>query len=116
VGRIWRQGKAELIVVYLLLEVVEYVDQLYGSGSQVQLGKLIFWYCVDVLLLWGIWRASKVAWVILVLLDGLTLAELLFGLIWPWSLYATGLVAITAAQFVLLLSPAMRRRWPARAG
>ncbi|HEY2549530.1 MAG TPA: hypothetical protein VGI64_03025 [Streptosporangiaceae bacterium] len=89
--------------------------QRYGSGEgRSELGKLAFWYCLDVLLLWRIWHASEAAWVILVLLDGVAVAELVFGMVWPWGLYGTGLLAIVLAQFVLLLSPAMCRRRPVR--
>ena len=115
-GRIWRQGTAELIVAFLLLDVIEYLGRLYRGGSDAQLGKLAAWYCLTVLLAWGIWRASKLAWVMLVVLTELALVEALLGLFRPGAgLFAAGLLSAVLVQFVLLLSPAIRRRRPVQA-
>ncbi len=84
-ARVWRQGSAELIMGCLTLELFLFAYQLYGdSAAGSQLGKLIFWLAVDILLLWRIWRGGRVSWTILVILDAFALAELLLGLVWPW--------------------------------
>lgn len=107
--KIWLTGAAELIIACLGLELLLLVYQLYGAGDgRSQLGKLVFWCAVDVVLLWRIWRRGRASWVVLVVLDGLAIAELLLGLAWPWGLYETGLLVIVLAQLVLLVSPAIR--------
>jgi hypothetical protein len=107
--RIWRKSTAELIIACLGLELLLLLYQLYGAeDGGAQLGKLVFWCAVDVLLLWRVWRRGRASWLVLVILDGLAIAELLLGLVWPWGLYETGLLVIVLAQLVLLVSPAVR--------
>ena len=115
-ARISRQGTAELIIGCLALELLLFVYQLYGDGAAgSQLGKLAFWSAVDILLLWRIWRGGRASWTILVVLDAFALSELLLGLVWPWGLHQDGLLAIVAAQLVLLMSPAIRHHRVIRA-
>ena len=61
---------------------------------------------LDAFLVWRVWRGERWAWTVLLVMSIVVLAELVLGLHWSWSEYATGLFDI--AQLLILLSPAVR--------
>jgi len=114
VWMLWRYGAPELIISCLGLELVLLAYQLY-LGPAAGLRALIFWTALEMFLLWRIWRGGKVAWVVLVLLDAAAVGVLVLGQAWPWDWSGTGLLAIVAAQLIMLVSPAVRHHLQARA-
>jgi len=110
---IWRSGARELLVVYMVLDLLEFAytrtagANLNGDASVV--GQLL-WLALEAFLAWHVWRGRSIAWTILMVINGLIVLAAVLGAAWPWKLYLLGLLAFTGAQLALLLSPAVRSR------
>lgn len=66
---------------------------------------------VYVFLIWRAWHGGRIAWGLLALLTAGIMTESLGILVSsPRSLYSMWLAAVLVAQFIVLLSPAVRRR------
>lgn len=73
-------------------------------------GQPLVWMVLELFMLHRCYRGGSIAWTLLVILHGLPLLAITFGMAgWPgW--YAVGLLVQIVVPLVLLLSPAVRRR------
>ena len=108
-GRVWRQQAGTLLIMFIVLAAVTMVYGIIRNAGQHIISGILLWLVVYTYLAWRIWRhRSSRARDALLVLSALGV----FGLIrvvFHWSpdlLVASGLCT---AQFVLLLSPAIRR-------
>jgi hypothetical protein len=109
-GRAWRQQAGTLLIIFMVLVTVTTVYAVYGAfrNAGPTIVGILMWLAADSFLTWRIWRhrssGARDALLIFTALGVLGLIRVVFR--WsPDLLVASG---IATAQFVLLLSPAIR--------
>jgi O-antigen/teichoic acid export membrane protein len=113
-GRAWRQQAGTLLIIFMVLAAVTTVYGIIRNAGQHIISGILLWLVVYSHLAWRIWRhrssRARDALLVLSALGVLGLIRVAFR--WsPDLLVASGLCA---AQFVLLLSPAVRRHVQAK--
>jgi hypothetical protein len=110
--RAWRQQPGTLIVAFALLDVLTFAVTRPAEqyASHVPITDQLFWLAFDGLLAWRLWRRSRAAWAILLILTPFPLIGSLVATpaVWSWPTYGQALAAIVAVQTMLLISPAIR--------
>jgi hypothetical protein len=107
----WRQQASWLLITFMVLDVLGVVYTRTAGASlnagQPITGQLI-WLALDSLLAWRIWRHGRLAQIVLLILRASLLLLVVISAGWPWPPYLLGVLAITSAQTMLLVSPAIR--------
>jgi hypothetical protein len=107
-GRAWRQQAGTLLIIFMVLVAVTTVYGATRNAGHHRPG-ILMWLVLDSSLVWRIWRhRSSRARDALLVFSALGVLGLI-RVVFRWSpdlLVASGL---SIAQFVLLLSPAIRR-------
>lgn len=108
--RISRTRASQALAVYVGLDLLLFV-YTRTAGAALNAGHSVdvqlFWLALDVFLAWRVWQGGKIAWAILLLLNGWSFLALLLGTGLA-SLYVIGLAALAITQLTMLLSPAVR--------
>jgi hypothetical protein len=101
-----------LIVAFAVLDVLTFVVTRPAEqyASHVPIADQLVWLALDSLLAWCLWRRSRAAWAILLVITAFPLLGSLVAMfaVWSWPAYGQALAAIVAAQTMLLISPAIR--------
>jgi hypothetical protein len=117
----WRRRPGTLLIAFELLDLLSfvfarsvgpYVDQPSADQWPTVAGQ-VFWLALDGLLAWRIWRRGRAAWAVLLALTTIPLGMFLVGLFTAgtaWLAFRVVAGTILAAQTVLLMSPAIRKR------
>ena len=106
-GRAWRQQAGTLLIIFMVLAAV---TTAYGALSNAgrHLSGVLMWLVVYSFLVWRIWRyrssGARDALLVFSALGTLLLIRAVFR----WSPDLLGASGLFTAQFVLLLSPAIR--------
>jgi hypothetical protein len=96
--------------LYTLLTVTAYGGLILLPGNPGYTGTLPWgWMALSLLLLLGLARGSRLAWVLTLVLDGTTLLMLALSATAPMTLKFTGLLLLQLGLVILLLSPSLRR-------
>jgi hypothetical protein len=107
--RVRMSSAGSLIHAWLALNLGVLIYLMWGNGNS-GLAEPLIWYEGCCFLLWRVWRGSRIAWTLLLVMNSLGLIVLLSGSLWPWALSVTLLMAVFATQLAILASPAVRRR------
>jgi hypothetical protein len=109
-ARVRRGGVGLLLLSFMLIDVAIW---LYTSTAGAQLNSHIDlgaqqagWTIIDAALVWRVWGGARWAWLLLILLDVVPLAELLIGGV--RNFYVLVLYAFLINQILILLTPAVR--------
>ena len=121
VSRIWRSGAGQVLVLYLILDVIAVACAAVAHPALPQRAQA-HWLPLAAFLAWRVSRGGRPSRVILIILGILSFAGDAFIGTRSWSLLALLLLAIYAAQIALLVSPAVYQRtrrdpltgWPQR--
>jgi hypothetical protein len=108
-GRAWHQQAGTLLIIFMVLAAVTTVYGIMRNAGQHIISGILLWLVVYSYLAWRVWRhRSSGARDTLLVFSALGVLGLI-RVVFRWSpdlLVASGLFT---AQFVLLLSPAIRR-------
>jgi hypothetical protein len=110
-SRLWRNDPGLLLIAFMLIDlgIWTYVEtagsrlNAYTNITAQQLG----WTAIDAFLLWRVWRGSRVAWFLLLLVNVAVLVQM--GIGGDWNAYEIGLEAFLLVQVLILVAPAVRR-------
>ena len=114
----WRSGRGIMLLVFAGLEALAVVSG-YAYEARIHAIFNPKWTLVVQVpslavygfLIWRTWRGGRIAWGLLALLTAGIMTDSLVGLVAsPRSLYSMWLAAVLVAQFIVLMSPAGRRR------
>jgi hypothetical protein len=105
--RTWRSTVAQLLALYLILDVIAVMCAAVAHLGPRQSAP---WLPVAAFLTWRVSRGGRVARVILIIVSGLSLAGAAHIRSSSWSPSVLVLLAIYAAQIALLVSPAVYQR------
>jgi hypothetical protein len=113
----WRSGRGTMLLVFAGLEALA-VASSYANSARIHAIFNPKWtlvvqvpqLAVYAFLVWRAWHGGRIAWGLLALLTAGTLIESLAILVSsPRSLYSMWLAAVLVAQFIVLMSPVVRR-------
>ncbi|MEQ4210309.1 hypothetical protein ABN028_28840 [Actinopolymorpha sp. B17G11] len=111
VGRVWKGSPGPLLVAYVMLDLLLLI-YTRTVGADVNEGnpvaEQVFWALVSAGLTWLVWRRSRLAWGIQVVLSAWMLAVLALGADIV-NAYLVTLLVVIATQMTALLSPAVRK-------
>jgi hypothetical protein len=106
-GRAWRQQAGTLLIIFMVLAAVTTVYGAIRNAGQ-PIPVILMWLVLYSFLAWRIWRhRSSRARDALLVFSALGVL-LLVRAVFRWSPDLLGASGLSAAQFVLLLSPAIR--------
>lgn len=108
-SRIWRSGPGQVLVLYLVLDVIAVACAAVAHPALPQRAQAP-WLPLAAFLAWRVSRGGRPSRVILIILGVLSFAGDAFIGTRSWSLLALLLLAIYAAQIALLVSPAVYQR------
>jgi hypothetical protein len=106
VARIWRDSPGKLLTLYLVLGVIALAVSQSSPSAKSQLP----WFLLAIFLAWRVWRGGRVSRVVLILVSMISFGGAAFTGPRLWSFGVLALLAIYAAQFGLLVSPAVYQR------
>lgn len=114
--RTWRSTVAQLLALYLILNVIAVMCAVVAHLDLHQSAQAS-WLPVAAFLTWRVSRGGRVARVILIVASGLSLAGAMHIRSASWSPSVLVLLAVYATQIALLVSPAVYQRtrpatWP----
>jgi hypothetical protein len=105
-SRIWRSGPGQILVLYLILDVIAVACAAVAHPALPQRAQAP-WLPLAAFLAWRVSRGGRPSRVILIILGILSFAGDAFIGTRSWSLLVLLLMAIYAAQITLLVSPAV---------
>jgi hypothetical protein len=105
--RTWRSTVAQLLALYLILDVIAV---MCAAVAHVGLHQSASWLPVAAFLTWRVSRGGRAARVILIIVSGLWLVAATHIKSSLWSPAVLVLLAIYAAQIAVLVSPAVYQR------
>ena len=108
-SRIWRSGPGQVLVLYLILDVIAVACAAVAHPALPQRAQPP-WLPLAAFLAWRVSRGGRPSRVILIILGILSFAGDAFIGTRSWSLLVLLLLAIYAAQIALLVSPAVYQR------
>jgi hypothetical protein len=108
-SRIWRSGSGQLLVWYVILDVIAVVCAAVAHPALPQRAQAP-WLPVTAFLVWRVSRGGRLSRVILIIAGTLSFAEAAFISSRSWSPVVLLLLAVYAAQIALLVSPAVYQR------
>jgi hypothetical protein len=108
-ARTWRSGVAQLLALYLILELIAVMCATVAHPALPQKAEAP-WLPVAAFLTWRVSRGGRAARVILIIVSGLSFAGAMHIRASLWSLSVLALLAIYATQIALLVSPAVYQR------
>lgn len=112
-GRAWRQQAGTLLIIFVVLVAAFAVYGAISNAGQHLPGALV-WLVLYSFLAWRIWRyRSSGARDVLLVFSAIGVLGLI-RVVFRWSPDLLGASVLFTAQFVLLLSPAIRRHVRAR--
>lgn len=71
-----------------------------NSGTDLT-AQQVAWTALDAFLVWRVWRGGRMAWGVLLVINLIVLAQMLFG---GWTAYASALWVFVIAQTLILLA------------
>jgi hypothetical protein len=108
-SRIWRSGPGQLLVLYLILDLIAVACTAVAHPALPQKAQAP-WLPLAAFLVWRVSRGGRPSRVILIILGILSLAGAAFTSARSWSALVLLLLAVYAAQIALLVSPAVYQR------
>jgi hypothetical protein len=112
--RAWRQQPGTLLIAFAVLDALTFAVTRPAApyARHVPIAGQLAWLAIDGLLAWRVWRGSRGAWAVLLVLTALPLLGSLVAAVsawyWSWPAYGQALAVIVTAQTMLLISPAIR--------
>lgn len=104
------QAPRELLLYTLVsLGTYAYLALVPGDPGYDESGVPWGWVFITAILAFLLFRRMRLAWFFSIMLNVLALVLLVLFSAWPWSVKHAGLVVLTAASVVLLVTPAVRR-------
>lgn len=104
------KGVRALLIYVFAFFIAPALYDLVNSGAQG-----ISWLnaaaalAIEILVLWRVWRAGRIAWIIGILYSIYQLLTSVLLFIWPWNVSAALNIAGALGQLAILLSPPIRR-------
>ncbi len=109
-ARLWRTNAGLLLIAFMLLDIAIWAyTETAGSRINAHIdltAQQVAWTALDAFLVWRVWHGGRLAWAVLLGLNILPFALMLFG--GAWSAYASALYVFVIAQILILLTPAVR--------